>query len=187
VARVETARVEAARVEAAGANEVVDLVQAEREILSYDAFGIAVRDLAQRIVDDGFEPDWILAIARGGLVIGGALAYALGHKNVATINVEFYTGVDARLDVPVELPPVLNLDDIANRRVLVADDVADTGETLKLVLDKCRPAVEEIRSVVLYEKPRSVVSADYAWRTTDRWIDFPWSCLPVIGRGTEAS
>ena len=108
-------------VEASRANEVVDLVQAEREILSYDGFGIAVRDLAQRIVDDGFEPDWILAIARGGLVIGGALAYALGHKNVATINVEFYTGVDARLDVPVELPPVLNLDDIANRRVLVAE------------------------------------------------------------------
>ncbi len=82
---------------------------------------------------------------------------------------------------------MLNLDDITNRRVLVADDVADTGETLRLVLDKCRPAVSEIRSVVLYEKPRSVVSADYVWKQTDRWIDFPWSCLPVIGGGAETS
>ncbi len=168
-------------------DEVVDLVQAEREVMDYAGFGSAVRELAQVIHDDGFEPDWILAIARGGLIIGGAVAYALGHKNIATINVEFYTGVDARLDVPVELPPVLNLDDIANRRVLIADDVADTGETLKLVIDKCSPHVEELRSVVLYEKPRSVVSADYVWKHTDRWIDFPWSSLPVIGRGGEAS
>jgi uncharacterized protein len=166
---------------------VVDLVRAEREVMNYEQFGVAARELAQAIHDDGFRPDWILAIARGGLVIGGAIAYALGHKNIATINVEFYTGIDARLDVPVELPPVLNLDDIANRNVLVADDVADTGETLKLVLDKCRPAVEDIRSVVLYEKPRSVVNADYVWKHTDRWIDFPWSSLPVIGSGTEAS
>ncbi len=168
-------------------DEVVDLVHAEREVMQYGDFGVAVRELAQTIHDDGYRPDWILAIARGGLIIGGAVAYALGHKNIATINVEFYTGIDARLDVPVELPPVLNLDDITNRRVLVADDVADTGETLKLVLDKCRPHVEEIRSVVLYEKPRSVVNADYVWKHTDRWIDFPWSSLPVIGRGTEAS
>ncbi len=156
-----------------------------REVLSYEGFGTAVRDLAERIHDDGFEPDWILAIARGGLIIGGAVAYALGHKNIATINVEFYTGVDERLDVPVELPPVLNLDDLANRRVLVADDVADTGETLKLVLDKCGPAVVDLRSVVLYEKPRSVVRADYVWRHTDRWIDFPWSSRPPVGRVTE--
>ena len=114
-------------------------------------------------------------------MIGGAIAYALGHKNIATVNVEFYTGIDERLDVPVELPPVLNLDDIANRRVLVVDDVADTGETLRLVLEKCTPAVDDVRAAVLYEKPRSVVRSDYVWRRTDRWIDFPWSSQPVIG------
>ena len=42
----------------------------------------------------------ILAIARGGLLIGGALGYALSVKNVYTMNVEFYTGVDERLEVP---------------------------------------------------------------------------------------
>ena len=117
--------------------EIIDVV--EHEVLTYEAFGGAVRELAQAIHDSGYEPDWLVAIARGGLMIGGALAYALGHKNIVTVNVEFYTGIDERLDVPVELPPVLNLDDIANRRVLVVDDVADTGETLRLVLEKCRP------------------------------------------------
>jgi hypothetical protein len=161
--------------------EIVDMV--EHEVLTYEAFGGAVRELAQGIFESGYEPDWLVAIARGGLMIGGALAYALGHKNIATVNVEFYTGIDQRLDVPVELPPVLNLDDITNRKVLVVDDVADTGETLRLVLEKCAPAVEDVRAAVLYEKPRSVVRSEYVWRRTERWIDFPWSSEPVIGRG----
>ena len=46
--------------------------------------------------------------------------------------------------------------------------------------------VEEIRSAVLYHKPRSVVAPDYAWRVVDSWIDFPWSALPPVGRTVEA-
>jgi hypoxanthine phosphoribosyltransferase len=160
--------------------EPIDAVE-PREILTYEGFGRAVRELAEAVHASGYEPDWLVAIARGGLVIGGALAYALGHKNIATVNVEFYTGIDERLDVPVELPPVLDLDDIANRRVLIVDDVADTGETLRLVMDKCAPAVVEVRAAVLYEKPRSIVRSDDVWRRTDRWIDFPWSAEPPVG------
>lgn len=158
-----------------------------REELTYEGFGIAIRELATSVHGAGFRPDWLVSIARGGLVVGGALAYAMGHKNVATVNVEFYTGVDARLDVPVELPPVLNLDDIANRSVLIVDDVADTGETLRLVVDKCRSAASEVRSAVLYEKSRSIIRADFVWKRTDQWINFPWSTLPVIGTDAEAS
>jgi hypoxanthine phosphoribosyltransferase len=165
--------------------EIVDLVATEsaleREILTYATFGVAVRELAQAIDDDGFVPDWIVSIARGGLRVGGALAYALGIKNIASLNVEFYTGVDERLDVPVVLPPVLDLADLAATRMLLVDDVADTGETLKLVVDTCRPYVEDIRSAVLYEKTRSVVQADYTWKKSDDWIIFPWSAEPPIG------
>jgi len=35
--------------------------------------------------------------------------------------------------------------------------------------------VQEARTVVLYEKPRSVMTPTYSWKKTDRWIDFPWS------------
>jgi hypoxanthine phosphoribosyltransferase len=160
--------------------EDVDDAAAEREVLSYEEFGVAARQLAQSIHDDGYRPDIILTIARGGLFLGGALAYALAVKNLHVMNVEFYVGVDQRLDFPVMLPPVLNLVDIRGARVLVADDVADTGETLNLVLRHCGVEVAEIRSVVLYEKPRSVVHCDYVWRHTDRWIDFPWSSLPPV-------
>ena len=49
-------------------------VTAEREIMSWEDFGVASRDVAQMVADDGYEPDMVLAIARGGLLIGGASA-----------------------------------------------------------------------------------------------------------------
>ena len=78
----------------------------ERERLTWETFGQASRSLAQQIHDDGFRPDIILAIARGGLLVAGALGYALSVKNLYTMNVEYYTGVDERLDVPMILPPI---------------------------------------------------------------------------------
>ena len=85
--------------------------------------------------------------------------------------------------MPVVLPPVLDLVELANTKVLVADDVADTGETLKMVLDLLSPNVDEVRSVVLYEKTRSVVRPDYVWKKTDDWINFPWSTEPPVRQG----
>jgi hypoxanthine phosphoribosyltransferase len=127
------------------------------------------------VADDGYEPDMILSIARGGLLIGGALGYAMSVKNVYTMNVEFYTGVDERLPVPMILPPVPDLVELRFARVLIVDDVADTGHTLKIVEEFFQGRVKEVRSAVLYEKPRSVVKCNYVWKHTDKWINFPWS------------
>ena len=158
----------------------------EREILSWADFGTATRALASEIAEEGFRPDIVLAIARGGLPVAGAVGYALGLKNCFVINVEFYTGVDERLEMPVILPPALDVVDITGEQVLVVDDVADTGETLRLVVDTVHPAAAELRTLVLYHKPRSVVRPDYVWRDTDRWITFPWSDRPpVTGQGVR--
>ena len=156
-----------------------------REILTYELFGQSIGELARQVADSGFEPDILLGIARGGLVPAGALAYALDCKNLFTISVEFYTGVDQRLDVPVMLPPFLDARDLDAARVLVVDDVADTGRTLELVHEFCAGHVAEARTAVLYQKPQSIITADYAWRRTDRWINFPWSSEePVVRRST---
>ncbi len=152
----------------------------EREIMSYELFGVAARELAQAIADSGFKPDVVLSIARGGLIVGGALGYALGVKNSFAMSVEFYTGVDERLPVPVVLPPVPNKLDLTGLKVLVADDVADTGETLNLVKEFCAGVVAEVRSAVLYEKPGSVIKPDYSWKNTSLWIEFPWSVQPPV-------
>ena len=152
----------------------------EREVLTWDGFGVAARELAVQVAHSGYRPDLVFSIARGGLFVAGALGYALDVKNLHVANVEFYTGVDERLPLPIMLPPVPDLVDMGGARVLVTDDVADTGATLKLVRDFCRARVGEVRCAVVYEKPRSAVSCEYVWRRTDRWINFPWSTEPPV-------
>jgi len=154
----------------------------ERETMTWDDLGNGARDLAEQIHRDGYKPDIVLSIARGGLLVGGAIAYALAVKNTFTMNVEFYTGIDERLDMPMLLPPVPDLVDFAEQRVLIADDVADTGATLALVQEFCEGKVAEVRCAVLYEKSRSAVNCEYVWRRTDQWIDFPWSAREPVGQ-----
>src|SRR5690606_24496292 len=128
-----------------------------REVLTWEQFGTASRELAEQVAADGYRPDIILSIARGGLFLAGALGYALEVKNLHVANVEFYTGVDERLPVPIMLPPVPNVVDLSGAHVLVADDVADTGATLKLVRDFCGEHVADVRCAVVYEKDRKSV------------------------------
>jgi uncharacterized protein len=152
----------------------------ERESMTWNDVGTAVEELAAQIEAAGFHPDAVLALARGGLPAGGALAYALGVKNMATLNVEFYTGVDERLEEPLLLPPVPDLSLLRTQRLLVVDDVADTGRTLALARDFCAEHVDDVRTAVLYEKPQSVVRSDFVWRRTEHWINFPWSTPTAV-------
>ena len=152
-----------------------------REVMSWDDLGDGARELAEAVHRDGYRPDIVLAIARGGLLVAGALSYALGVKNTFTMNVEFYTGIDERLEMPMLLPPVPDLVDFSETKVLIADDVADTGATLALIKSFLDGKVAETRCAVLYEKPRSSVQCEYVWRRTELWIDFPWSARAPIG------
>ena len=81
---------------------------ATREEMDWTRYGTAVRELATMVADDGYRPDMILSIARGGLFVAGSLGYALGVKNLYVMNIEYYTGVDERLDIPVVLPPYVD-------------------------------------------------------------------------------
>ena len=119
-------------------------------------------------------------ISRGGLLVAGALAYALGVKNTATISVEFYTGIDERLELPMLLPPVPDLVDLTLGARPDRRRRRRHGATLELVRDFCAGRVAEARVAVLYEKSRSTVASEYVWRRTDRWITFPWSALPPV-------
>jgi hypoxanthine phosphoribosyltransferase len=163
-------------------------VAGEREVLTWEQFGTSVREIAQQVVDDGYEPDLVLSVARGGMGLGMGLGYALDVKNLSAVNVEFYTGVDERLDVPIMLPPTPDAVDLSGLRILIADDVADTGRTLEIVRAFCADHVAEARIAVIYEKPGTVVHPEYVWRRTEAWIDFPWSAAPplVDRRGGQA-
>lgn len=151
-----------------------------KEILTWEGFGIANRELAQQIVDSDYTPDIIVAVARGGLVPAGALSYSMGIKLSDAINVEFYTDVNETLPDPILLEPLLDTNSIRGKKVLVVDDVADSGRTLDLVLKLLENHGAEVRSAVIYAKSRSIVAPNYIWKHTDEWIVFPWSAEPPV-------
>ena len=158
-----------------------------REVLGWLEFGDASRQIAYSIAESGYSPEIVVAIARGGLLLAGSVAYALGVKSCGSLNVEFYTGVDQRLAQPEILPPLLDGASLAGKRVLLVDDVSDSGRTLKLAVELLGSMGADVRSVTLYVKPRTIFEPDYCWRTTDRWIVFPWSALPPVTDETSTS
>lgn len=147
----------------------------ERETLTWDLFGEASRDIARDVIAAGFVPEVVVAIARGGLLPAGAIAYGLGVKNCGAINVEFYTGIGTVLDAPELLPPELDMTYLNGRRVLLVDDVADSGRTLDLAVRLLVERGADVRSAVIYTKPTTIIQPDFSWKNTDLWIDFPWS------------
>ncbi|MCI7551774.1 MAG: phosphoribosyltransferase [Actinomycetaceae bacterium] len=163
-----------------------------RETLTWQGFGDAARAIAQQVYESGWMPDLVVAIARGGLLPAGAISYALGVKAIGTMNVEFYTGISETLEAPVLIPPLMETEALRGKKVLVIDDVADSGKTLKLVMELIQEQgiaqggdgeavrVEEARSATIYHKSRSIMVPDYVWKHTDKWIDFPWSTLPPV-------
>ncbi|MHC6176093.1 phosphoribosyltransferase [Glutamicibacter endophyticus] len=162
------------------------LPEPEREVLTWDTFGEASRELAQTVVDSGFEPDVVVAIARGGLLLAGSISYALGVKACGALNVEFYTGIGTVLPEPVVLPPMLDEGHLRDKKVLLVDDVSDSGRTLAKVVDLIGNWGAEVKTVCLYTKPRTILAPDFEWRRTDKWITFPWSALPPVTAATEA-
>lgn len=161
----------------------------DRENLTWQGFGDACRQIAQQIADSGWMPDLIVAIARGGMLPAGAISYALGVKANGAINVEFYTGVGKTMAEPEILEPYMDISSLEGKRILIVDDVADSGKTLKLIMDLISEkglsmggdsAKVDARSATIYLKPTSIIKPDYIFKQTDKWINFPWSVLPPV-------
>ena len=151
----------------------------DRENLTWQGFGDACRQIAQQIADSGWMPDLIVAIARGGMLPAGAISYALGVKANGAINVEFYTGVGKTMAEPEILEPYMDISSLEGKRILIVDDVADSGKTLKLIMDLISEkglsmggdsAKVDARSATIYLKPTSIIKPDYVFKQTDKWL-----------------
>ncbi len=128
--------------------------------------------LAEMIEKDCFKPDVIVAIARGGWIVGRLLSDLLKQPNVANMRVQFYQDIGVTSRAPVITQPVsIN---VKGLKVLLVDDVADTGESLKTAYDHLVEAgASEVRTATLYYKPWSKFKPDYYVVTTEAWIIFP--------------
>ena len=93
---------------------------------------------------------------------------------------EFYSGIDERLPEPVLHPPMLDAPALGGKRVLLVDDVSDSGRTLAKVVALIRDEGADVRTATLYTKSHTVLEPDYDHRRTDDWIVFPWSAMPPV-------
>jgi len=145
----------------------------EFEAPSWDEIYDMLLDLADMIKRDDFSPDVIVGISRGGWPPARVMSDLLGNIELANIRVEFYRGVAETEPKPVITQPLSM--PVEDKRVLIMDDVADTGKSLKLVKEHVlRQNAKEIKIATIYYKPWSIVVPDYYVRVTNRWIIFPW-------------
>jgi hypoxanthine phosphoribosyltransferase len=136
-------------------------------------------DLAGRIRKDGFKPDIIVGISRGGWPPARVLSDLLSNPNVANVRAEFYLGIAVTGSEPTLTQPVSVK--TRGKKILIVDEVADTGKSLKMVRKHIvQEGAKETRTVTVYYKPWSVVKPDYFARETSDWIVFPWEIKETL-------
>jgi hypoxanthine phosphoribosyltransferase len=154
--------------------EVQATTAPERDIVSWEDLDRLVAGLADRLVGTRF--DVMLAITRGGLVPAGMLAYRLRTRNILVAAVEYYDD-DGRpgphptfLQFPAD--PLLR-----GQRVLIVDEVWDSGTTIHAVTDRVLQAGGIPTTAVLHYKPqhsRVPGRPDVYAVETDRWVVYPF-------------
>src|SRR5210317_741279 len=141
--------------------------------------------LGVKVLESGFEPTLIVAIWRGGTPVGMALQEVLEYCGVESdhiaIRTSSYLGVEERGEVAVHglnyIIKKIRHDD----RVLIVDDVFDTGNTIKKVIEEIKQRArgntpEQIRIAVPWFKPKrnqTDLLPDFYLRETDGWLVFP--------------
>jgi hypoxanthine phosphoribosyltransferase len=138
-------------------------------------------DLAGRIRKDGFKPDIIVGISRGGWPPARVLSDLLSNPNVANVRAEFYLGIAETGSEPTLTQPVSVK--TRGKKILIVDEVADTGKSLKMVREHIvQEGAKEARTVTVYYKPWSIVRPDYFAKETSDWIVFPWEIKETISK-----
>lgn len=157
------------------------------EVVTWNRFYTLARRLARRVLDSGYRPDTLVAIGRGGYLPARILSDFMGIMDLTSFKIEHYTATRKSRRAVVRYPLTADLTD---RRVLLVDDVSDSGDTFATALAHVRgcgnPA--EVRTAVLHHKMVSRYTPDYfvhrvvKWR----WIIYPWAIAEDLGNLIQA-
>jgi len=147
----------------------------ECQVMDWNVFYKLARQVANKIKSSGYKPDIIVGLARGGWVLARVICDFVGVKDLVSLKVEHW-GVTATPDGTAKLKYPLNVD-LSEKKVLVVDDITDTGESMRVTVDYLKTLKpSEIRTAALQHitsakfKP-DFVGEEIAWR----WVIFPWN------------
>lgn len=137
---------------------------------SYENFKNDTRILIEKVRVSDFEA--IVAIARGGLTLSHAMAEGLDIRQVQSIRTELYDKSQKRENITI-----FGACEFKNiKRVLVVDDISDSGDTLNAVMNYLNSGSKDIefKSATLFYKKTSIYEPDFWVNEADGWIDFFW-------------
>ncbi|MDF1876621.1 phosphoribosyltransferase [Sulfurimonas sp. SAG-AH-194-L11] len=141
-----------------------------KQYYSYEAFRVDTKKLIDQ--SKAFKPESIVAIARGGLTLAHCMAEGLDIRDLQSIRTELYDKERQREEITLYGTCVFE----NNRRVLIVDDIADSGKTLQTVvsyLKKAFPNVEFMSATLFYKKT-SLYEPDFWINEASEWIEFFW-------------
>jgi len=151
------------------------------EYISWGRFYNLSRSLSRTIYNSGFRPDIIVAIGRGGFMPSRVISDFLHVMNLTSFKIEHYRGTQKKPTALIRYPLARG---VSGEKVLLVDDVCDTGDTFELasrhLQERMQP--QEIRTAVLhYKKTSSFMPHYYASRMVKwRWIIYPWAAAEDI-------
>jgi len=139
-------------------------------VYTYNDFKNDIQPLG--LLCESFEPDTIIGIARGGITLAHALCMHLNVRNLQSIRVESYDD-DRQRDT---LTLFGECDFTHSRRVLIVDDIVDSGKTLNALLPLLRNNNPTLlfKSAALFTKSTALIQPDYSLHEATEWIDFFW-------------
>jgi uncharacterized protein len=158
----------------------------EKVFISADSLLRDSMELAMRVLRSGFRPTFLVAIWRGGAPIGITVQEVLEYHGVIVDHIPISTSSYLGIDQQAKSVRVHALDYLVSRleehdRLLLIDDVFDSGRSLEAVMTELRQRCRRnlpgtIRIATVYYKPsrnRSTLTPDYFIRPTDTWLVFP--------------
>ncbi len=136
------------------------------------------KDIVRKVMENGYEPEIVIGLARGGLVPARLIADYLNIKDLYAVKTEHW-GVTATPDGKAKLAQGLQVD-IKGKKVLVVDDITDTGQSLKLAVKHIKEQKpKEIKTATLLHITHSKYVPDYYSEEVPEenwtWFIFPWN------------
>lgn len=137
--------------------------------LSWKQAGDYCFKLANLVKESGYAPNVIVGIARGGLVPTAVMGQVLDNKDIRTVSVKYYEKKGVHSKKPKFVGKKLDLPN--HLKILIVDDISDTGHTLDFVRKSLNGRT---KTATLHYKPKSIVKPDYFIEETDDWVVYPW-------------
>lgn len=149
------------------------MAEPEKLHVTWADLDLLVAQMAEQV---GADYDVVLTITRGALVPTGMLAYRLGMRNIVVAAVAYYDDAGQPADQPTFLQfpsdPLLH-----GQRVLIVDEVWDSGTTIAAVVERVRLAGGVPTTAVLHYKPTNskvAIAPDHHVVATDAWVVYPY-------------